>query len=181
MKVKEFEDAIAGRGLRPMEVRQRRGQVTWFVCLADGGKLCLFDEEGRCYLEDNKVWLADDIDGLTLCKKVGGLYVNGLPCKRDYEKDLWDGVSPSHRMENLWGLVKDYDRARNVLGEASDVIDQGCDELGIASHPIKMDLFDLLDRIEALRGKFALKRAWCKEEIERLERGCEDGPAKPTE
>ena len=176
MKVKEFEDAIAGKGLRPMEVRQRRGQVTWFVCLADGGKLCLFDEEGRCYLEVNNVWLADDIDGLTLRKKVGVLYVNGFPCKRDYEKDLWDGVSPSHRIENLWGLAKDYDRAREMLLKAAAVIDQECDELGIASHPIKMDLFNLLDRIEALRGKFALKRAWCKEEIERLERGCEDGP-----
>ena len=180
MKVKEFEDAIAGRGLRPMEVRQRRGQVTWFVCLAEGGNLCLFDEEGRCYLEDSRLW-TEEFDSLSIREMAGVLYVNDFPCKRDYGKDLWDGVPPSYRIENLWGLVKDYDRAREMLLKAAAVIDQECDELGIASHPIKMDLFNLLDRIEALRGKFALKRAWCKEEVERLERGCEDGPAKPTE
>lgn len=178
MKVKDFEDAIAGKGLRPVEVRQRRGQVTWFVCLADGGKLCLFDEEGRCYLEDNNVWLADDIDGLTLRKKVGVLYVNGLPCKREYGKDLWDGVPPSHRIENLWRLAEDYDRARKVLLKAAAVIDQGIDDICNFCHPAKDDLQDLLDRIEALRGKFALKRGWCVEEIERIER---DVPAKPTE
>lgn len=180
MKVKDFEDAIAGKGLRPVEVRQRRGQVTWFVCLADNGSLCLFDEEGRCYLEDSHLW-AEEIDGLAIREMDGGLYVNCFLCKRDYDNDLWGGVPPRHRIENLWGLAKDYGRAREVLLKAAAVIDQECDELGIASHPIKMNLLDLLDRIEALRDKFALKREWCKEEIERLERGCEDVPAKPTE
>ena len=57
MKVREFEEAILAKGLKPKEARLEHNHVKWFIC--EGNKyydIIVFDKEGKALVQPYYTW-----------------------------------------------------------------------------------------------------------------------------
>ena len=57
MKVKEFEEAILAKGLKPKEVRLEHNHVKWFIC--EGNKyydIIVYDRNGKALVQPYYTW-----------------------------------------------------------------------------------------------------------------------------
>ena len=57
MRVKEFEEAILAKGLKPKEVRLEHNHVKWFIC--EGNKyydIIVFDKDGKALVQPYYTW-----------------------------------------------------------------------------------------------------------------------------
>ncbi len=88
MKLKEFEQAIIAKGLKPKEVRLEHSNVKWFVC--DGNYdygIIVFDKNGKAYVLFTYQW-PEEVHNIQIESCDGGITIDGVTAYRDCVLDL---------------------------------------------------------------------------------------------
>ena len=88
MRVKEFEEAILAKGLKPKEVRLEHNHVKWFICKDYRYKdIVVFDKEGKAYVVFNYTW-PEEVHDIRIESYDGGVSIDGEIAHRAKNLDL---------------------------------------------------------------------------------------------
>lgn len=106
MRVKEFEEAIIAKGLKPKEVRLEHNHVKWFIC--EGNKyydIIVYDRNGKALVQPYYTW-PDEVHNIRIEKYDGGVTIDG---EAVYRVDTLDLVFPD-KSEHTYKIVKKLHR-----------------------------------------------------------------------
>ena len=102
MKVREFEEAILAKGLKPKEVRLEHNHVKWFIC--EGNKyydIIVYDRNGKALVQPYYTW-PDEVHNIRIETLDGGVTIDG---EAVYRVDTLDLVFPD-KSEHTYKIVK---------------------------------------------------------------------------
>lgn len=77
MKVKEFEEAIIAKGLKPKEVRLEHNQVRWFLCKGDEfNEIVVFNKDGKAFALSFYKW-PEEVENIRIERKGNNITIDG--------------------------------------------------------------------------------------------------------
>ena len=88
MRVREFEEAILAKGLKPKEVRLEHNQVKWFICEGDMFyDIIVYDRNGKAFALLLYIW-PEEVHEIWIENYDGGVTIDGQDAYRVDSFDL---------------------------------------------------------------------------------------------
>ena len=102
MRVKEFEEAILAKGLKPKEVRLEHNHVKWFICEWNKyNDIIVYDRNGKALVQPYYTW-PEEVHNIRIENHDGGVTIDGQAV---YRVDTLDLVFPD-KSEHTYKIVK---------------------------------------------------------------------------
>lgn len=102
MRIKEFEEAIIAKGLKPKEARLEHNHVKWFIC--EGNKyydIIVYDRNGKALVQPYYTW-PEEVHEIRIESYDGGVTIDGQAV---YRVDTLDLKFPD-KSEHTYKIVK---------------------------------------------------------------------------